>query len=117
MGMFVKAASIGGSILVLIALVIALLKALIGFVGFISFAIKLIIILAFLLGALAAFVLSLRKRRIMAGQYEVLSPSIRISAHELANRKASLLSAKILYLGNSNSFPVSTKNSLLVIAG
>ena len=34
-----KAASVGGSILVVIALVIALLKALIGFVGFISLAI------------------------------------------------------------------------------
>jgi hypothetical protein len=48
MGMFVKAASIGGSILVLIALVIALLKSLIAFVGFISLAIKIIIVLAFL---------------------------------------------------------------------
>lgn len=44
-----KAAGIGGSVLVVIALVIALLKALITFVGFISMAIKLIIILAFVL--------------------------------------------------------------------
>lgn len=44
-----KAAGIGGSVLVVIALVIALLKVLIGFVGFISMAIKLIIILAFVL--------------------------------------------------------------------
>ena len=42
-----KAASIGGSILVIIALVIALLKALIAFVGFISTAIQIIIVLAF----------------------------------------------------------------------
>ena len=48
MGMFVKAASIGGSILIIIALVIALLKALIAFVGFVSMAIKIIIFLAFL---------------------------------------------------------------------
>lgn len=44
-----KAAGIGGSVLVIIALVIALLKVLIGFVGFISMAVKLIIILAFVL--------------------------------------------------------------------
>ena len=43
-----KAAGIGGSILVIIALVIALLKTLIAFVGFISLAAKIIIILAFL---------------------------------------------------------------------
>ncbi len=48
MVMFFKAASIVGSLLVVIALVIALLKALIGFVGFLAFAIKLIIVLAFL---------------------------------------------------------------------
>ncbi|QQS32717.1 MAG: hypothetical protein IPM50_13820 [Acidobacteriota bacterium] len=44
-----NAASVGGSILVLIALFIALLKALISFVGLVSFAIKAIIVLAFLL--------------------------------------------------------------------
>ena len=43
-----KAAGVGGSILVVIALVIALLKVLIGFVGFISMAIKLLIFLAFI---------------------------------------------------------------------
>jgi len=47
MVMFVKAASVLGSLLVIIALVIALLKALIGFVGFVAFAIKIIIVLAF----------------------------------------------------------------------
>src|SRR5439155_13782707 len=45
MGMFLKAASIGGSIVVIIALVIALLKALIAFVGFISIAVKIVIVL------------------------------------------------------------------------
>ena len=44
MVMFFKAASIVGSLLLVIALVIALLKALIGFVGFLAFAIKLIIV-------------------------------------------------------------------------
>ena len=48
MVMFVKAASVLGSLLVIIALVIALLKALIGFVGFVALAIKIIIVLAFL---------------------------------------------------------------------
>jgi len=46
--MFFKAASILGSLLVVIALVITLLKALIGLVGFIGFAIKLFIVIAFL---------------------------------------------------------------------
>ena len=49
MVMFVKAASFLGSLLVVIALVIALLKALIGFVGFLAFAVKMIIVIAFLL--------------------------------------------------------------------
>ena len=43
-----KAAGVGGSILVIIALVITLLKALVGFVGFISLAIKILIVLPFL---------------------------------------------------------------------
>jgi len=47
MVMFVKAASVLGSLLVIIALVITLLKALIGFVGFVALAIKIIIVLAF----------------------------------------------------------------------
>ena len=46
--LFMKAAGVVGSLLVIIALVIALLKALIGFVGFLALAIKIIIILAFL---------------------------------------------------------------------
>lgn len=44
-----KAVSVGGSILAIIALVILLLKTLIAFVGFISFAVKIIIILAFVI--------------------------------------------------------------------
>jgi hypothetical protein len=46
--MFLKSASIFGSLVVLIALVITLLKVVIGFVGFLAFAIKILILLAFL---------------------------------------------------------------------
>ena len=44
-----KALSIGGSLLVLIALAITFLKALIAFVGFITTAVQVIIVLAFIL--------------------------------------------------------------------
>lgn len=44
----IKAASIIGSILVIIGLFIALLEALISFVGFLALAIKIIIVLAFI---------------------------------------------------------------------
>jgi hypothetical protein len=44
-----KAASITGSILAIIALVIVLLKALIALVGFVGFALKAVIVLAFIL--------------------------------------------------------------------
>jgi hypothetical protein len=47
MPLFIKAASLGGSILILIALAIALLKQLITFVGFITVAIKLLIVIVF----------------------------------------------------------------------
>ena len=47
MPMFFKAAGIGGSILVILALVIYLLKTLIAFIGFLTGAIKILIILAF----------------------------------------------------------------------
>jgi hypothetical protein len=47
MPVWIKATGIGGSILVIIALVIALLKSLISFVGFITFAFKILIVLAF----------------------------------------------------------------------
>ena len=43
-----KASSIGGSILVLIALIIALVEGLIAFVGFVTIAIKILIVVAFL---------------------------------------------------------------------
>jgi len=46
--LFLKGAGVVGSLLVIIALVIALLKALIGFVGFLALAVKIIIVLAFL---------------------------------------------------------------------
>lgn len=48
MSMFLRAAGWGGSLLVLIALVIALLKQLIAFIGFITIAFKIIIVLAFI---------------------------------------------------------------------
>lgn len=47
MPVWMKATGIGGSILVVIALVIALLKSLITFVGFLTFAFKILIILVF----------------------------------------------------------------------
>ncbi len=47
--MLLKAAGIGGSLLVLVALVITLLKTAIGFFAFITLAIKIIIALAFIL--------------------------------------------------------------------
>lgn len=43
----IKLASVGGSILVVIALVIAVLKGVLGLVGIITSAIKLLVILAF----------------------------------------------------------------------
>jgi hypothetical protein len=52
--LFLKGAGVVGSLLVIIALVITLLKVLIGFVGFLALAIKIIIVLAFL--ALFCFV-------------------------------------------------------------
>ena len=45
--LFMKGAGVVGSLLVIIALVITLLKALIGFVGFIAIVFKLALILAF----------------------------------------------------------------------
>jgi hypothetical protein len=47
--MFLKGAGIGGSILVILALVIYLLKSLITFIGFLTGAIKILIILVFVL--------------------------------------------------------------------
>ena len=48
MPIWMKAASVGGSILVLIALAIALLKGLIALVGFVTGAIKIVIFLVFI---------------------------------------------------------------------
>ncbi len=47
--MSIKAASIGGSILLLIALAITFIKTLIAFFGFITTAVQIIIVLAFVL--------------------------------------------------------------------
>jgi hypothetical protein len=47
MSIFLRAAGWGGSLLVIIALVIALLKQLIAFIGFITLAFKILIVLAF----------------------------------------------------------------------
>ena len=47
MPVWMKAAGIGSSLLVVIALVIALLKSLITFVGFLTFAFKILIVLVF----------------------------------------------------------------------
>lgn len=47
MPVWMKAAGIGGSILALIALVIVLLKTIVGFIAFLTGAIKIIIILVF----------------------------------------------------------------------
>ena len=47
MPVWMKAAGIGSSLLVMIALVIALLKSLITFVGFLTFAFKILIVLVF----------------------------------------------------------------------
>jgi hypothetical protein len=46
--LFMKGAGVIGSLLVLIALVITLLKALIGFVGFLAIVVKLALVLAFI---------------------------------------------------------------------
>ena len=46
--MFLKGASVVGSLLVIIALVITLLKALIGLVGFVAVALKVVIVLVFI---------------------------------------------------------------------
>ena len=45
--MFLRAAGIGGSILVILALIIYLLKTIIAFIAFLTGAIKILIILAF----------------------------------------------------------------------
>jgi hypothetical protein len=49
MPIWIKAAGKWGSIMVIIALVITLLKQVIAFIGFITFALKILIVLAFVL--------------------------------------------------------------------
>jgi len=53
MPVFLKAAGIGGSLIALIAIVIVFFKTLIAFVGFITGAIKILIVLVFVLLFLA----------------------------------------------------------------
>lgn len=60
MPLWVKAASKWGSILVLIALVITLLKQIIAFIGFLTGAIKILIILVFVALIIGVGVLILR---------------------------------------------------------
>ena len=47
MNVFLRAAGWGGSLLIIIALIITLLKQMIAFIGFVTFAIKIVVILAF----------------------------------------------------------------------
>jgi hypothetical protein len=49
MPVFLKAAGIGGTVLVILALVITLLKQIIGFIAFLTGAIKILIVLVFVL--------------------------------------------------------------------
>lgn len=49
MPVFLKAAGIGGSLLALIAVIILFLKTIIGFIGFLTGAIKVLIVLAFVI--------------------------------------------------------------------
>jgi hypothetical protein len=46
--LFMKGAGVIGSLLVIIALVITLLKAVIGFVGFLALVVKVVLVLAFI---------------------------------------------------------------------
>jgi hypothetical protein len=58
--MFLKAAGIGGSILVILALIIYLLKTLIAFIAFLTGAIKILIVLGFVAVFLVVGLLVLR---------------------------------------------------------
>jgi hypothetical protein len=57
---FMKAAGIGGSILAILALVILLLKTIIAFIGFLTGAIKILIIVVFVLLLVGVGLLVLR---------------------------------------------------------
>jgi hypothetical protein len=58
--MFLKGAGIGGSILVILGLVIYLLKSIIVFIGFLTGAIKILIVLVFVLMIIGVGVMVLR---------------------------------------------------------
>ena len=58
--MFLKAAGIGGSILVILALIIYLLKTIIAFIAFLTGAIKILIVLGFVAVFLVVGLLVLR---------------------------------------------------------
>ena len=60
MPVFLKAAGIGGSLLALIAVIIVFLKSIIAFIGFMTGAIKILIVLLFVVLFLAVGLLVLR---------------------------------------------------------
>jgi Flp pilus assembly protein TadB len=60
MPVFLKAAGIGGSLLALIAVIIVFLKSIIAFIGFMTGAIKILIVLLFVVLFLAVALLVLR---------------------------------------------------------
>ena len=58
-----KAAGIGGSILVILALVITFLKQIIAFIGFLTFAIKILLVIAFVAVFIGVGLMALRAFR------------------------------------------------------
>lgn len=60
MSIWMKAAGKWGSVLVILTLIITLLKQIIGFIGFLTFAIKIIVLLAFVILFLGVGALVLR---------------------------------------------------------
>jgi hypothetical protein len=60
MSVFLKAAGIGGSLLALIAVIIVFLKSVIAFIGFLTGAIKILIVLLFVVMFLGVAALVLR---------------------------------------------------------
>lgn len=64
--MFLKASGVVGSILVLVALVIAFLKSAIAFIGLLTFALKILIVVAFVavfLGVAILIISGMRSKR------------------------------------------------------
>ena len=55
-----KAAGVGGSILVILALIITFLKQIIAFIGFLTFAIKILLVVAFVAVLLGVGIMVLR---------------------------------------------------------